>query len=292
MPDTPSLIDPAYTDALLARVDEQITLDTFDPTDSELMKELVSCLGDGRGLARLRVAETLGEIGESATPFLLDALQNEDVIVRRTAAKTLTIIADEQAVSTLIHTALNDEDTVVRASSVGALARIGEAAVPPLLEILSTPTHSETTKGLAAWALAFMGAEAKEYLYPALQSDSPEVRAAVVGAIAKVAQEEPKAKLFELLIQALSDTDEDVRCEAAAALGNVGYQPAVPHLLNLLSHDAGEMRRAAALALMKIGDGGAIAPLTAALAQESEAGVQSVLKLAISQLEKRIGEDS
>lgn len=283
--DDPILLAQAETDALLQSVTEQIDLDTFDSNDSETLLRLVESLGDTRGMTRLRCAETLAEIGEAATPFLLDALANHaNVVVRRAAAKTLTLIADPTAVPNLIYSLLNDEDTVVKGSSVGALARIGEPSVKSLLDILASTNLPESTIGHAAWALAFIGAQAKEYLYQAIASDSPVVRGAVVGAIAKVAQEEPKADLFEILIKSLTDVDVDVRCEAAAALGNLAYQPAIPHLIELLHHSDGETRRAAALSLMKVGDRAAIEPLKTALAQESEAGVQSVMKLAISQI--------
>jgi bilin biosynthesis protein len=279
------LLAQAETDALLQSVTEQIDLDTFDSNDSETLQRLVESLGDTRGMTRLRCAETLAEIGEAATPFLLDALANHaNVVVRRAAAKTLTLIADPTAVPNLIHSLLNDEDTVVKGSSVGALARIGEPSVKSLLDILASTDLPESTIGHAAWALAFIGAQAKEYLYQAIASDSPVVRGAVVGAIAKVAQEEPKADLFEILIKSLTDVDVDVRCEAAAALGNLAYQPAIPNLIELLHHSDGETRRAAALSLMKVGDRAAIEPLKTALAQESEAAVQSVMKLAISQI--------
>jgi bilin biosynthesis protein len=206
--------------------------------------------------------------------------------VRRAAAKTLTLIADPTAVPNLIHALLNDGDTVVKGSSIGALARIGEPAVQPLLDILASTDVPESTIGHAAWALAFIGAGAKEYLYRAIASDSPVVRGAVVGAIAKVAQEEPKAELFEILVKSLTDVDVDVRCEAAAALGNLAYQPAIPNLIELLDSDDGETRRAAALSLMKVGDRSAIEPLQSALAKESEAAIQGVIKLAISQINK------
>ena len=55
------------------------------------------------------------------------------------------------------------------------------------------------------------------------------VRGAVVGAIAKVEQEEPKDELFEILVKSLTDVDVNVRCEAAAALGNLAYKPAIPN---------------------------------------------------------------
>jgi bilin biosynthesis protein len=286
-------ISPEQVDALLESVGTQIALDTFDSDDTHCLQQLVESLGDTRGLTRLRVAETLGEIGRPATPVLLDALTHHaNVVVRRAAAKTLTLIADPTAVPVLIQAALNDEDTVVRGSSVGALARIGETAVPPLLDILASAGSSETLKGHAAWALAFIGAEAKEYLYPAIQSDSPEVRAAVVGAIAKVAQDDPKPDLFELLIRSLLDTNIDVRCEAAAALGNLSYQPSIPTLLELLSDLNWESRKAAALALMKMGDPTVLAPLKTQLTKETEEHVQTILKLAIAQVDRQSKSDS
>jgi bilin biosynthesis protein len=166
----------------------------------------------------------------------LEALANHlNPVVRRASAKTLTIIADPIAIPTLINT-LDDEDTVVKSSVFGALARIGEAAVPALLEILGSPAQPESAKGHAAWALAFIGAEAKQQLYQAIASDSAEVRAAVVGAITKVAQENPEAEAFNTLVNSLTDPAEIVRSEAAAALGNLTYQPTIPNLVQLLHH--------------------------------------------------------
>jgi bilin biosynthesis protein len=52
----------------------------------------------------------------------------------------------------------------------------------------------------------------------------------------------------------------------------------------LLERGDGETRRAAALSLMKVGDRAAIEPLQAALEKESEAAIQGVIKLAISQI--------
>jgi bilin biosynthesis protein len=287
------LLSAEATDELLVRVNNQITFDTFDPTDETLLQQLVEILGDTRGLVRLRCATILGEIGESACPFLCEALAHHpNVVVRRAAAKTITLIADPATIPTLVHSLFHDEDTVVKGSSVGALARMGEASVPILLDILASPEHPESMKGHAAWALAFIGAEAKHHLYEAISSDSPEVRGAVVGAIAKVAQEEPKADLFEILIHALNDPDGNVRCEAAAALGNLSYQPAIPNLVELLSrHPDWETRKAAALSLMKVGDKASIEPLQQALVQEKETGVQSIIKLAISQLERQMPKD-
>ncbi|MBD6620072.1 HEAT repeat domain-containing protein [Komarekiella sp. 'clone 1'] len=281
------------TDALLEVVSEQLSLNTFNPDDQQILKRMVESLGDSRGMVRLSFAEALGKIGKPVTPLLLEAVANHpNPVVRRASAKTLTLIADPKAVPTLVNALLNDQDTVVKNSCVGALARTGEAAVPALLEILASTEYPESSKGLATWALAFIGAEAKEYVYREIDSDSPEVRAAVIGSIAAIAQENPEAGAFDILMNALADPVSSVRCEATTALSNLKYRPAVPQLVDLLKNHADwETRRAAALALMKIGDRTALESLQVALTIEEEAAVQAVIKLAISQIERHSEED-
>jgi bilin biosynthesis protein len=283
-----NVLDQTETDALLEAVSRQLDLETFDTNDRKTLQQMVESLGDKRGLIRLSFAEALGDIGKPATPFLLDALKNHsNVVVRRASAKTLTLISDPTAVPTLVNALLNDEDTVVRGSVVGALARTGSSSVPALLEIIASSQYPETSKGLATWALAFVGAAAKEYVYKEIESKSPEVRAAVIGSIAAISLEKPEENAFDILMKATDDEVSFVRCEATTALSNLKYKPAVPKLIRLLqNHKDWETRKAAALALMKIGDESAMEPLQTALTQEKEAPVLAVIKLAISQLEK------
>ena len=286
------LLSPEETDVLLAKVNGQIAQQSFDLHNQELIAQMVECLGDTRGMVRLGFAEALGAVGKPAVPFLLEALASHgNVVVRRAAAKTLTLIGDPSTVPNLIHSLLNDEDTVVKGSSIGALARTGEAAVLPLLEILESPETPETTKGHAAWALAFIGTEGKKHLYQAINSESPEVRSAMVGAVAKIAEQEEEAQAFELILQSLNDPAIHVRSEAAAVLGNLTYQPAVPKLIELLQHPEGETRKSAALALMKIGDRNALKPIKLALEQESAEDIKKAISLAVYLLEKQQEDD-
>jgi len=285
------VLSPEETDILLARVNQQLAANGFDSSNLTLIKQMVECLGDTRGMVRLGFAEALGQVGKPAVPFLLTALANHpNPVVRRAAAKTLTLIADPEAVPILIKALLEDEDTVVKGSAIGALAGTGAASVPPLLEILASPDSPESTKGHAAWALAFIGPAAKEILYREIHSDSPEVRMAVVGAIAKMAEEQPDSEASEMLFQALEDVDSEVRCEAIAALGNISYAPAIPRLMELLQHQDGESRKGVAMALMKMGDEvkdqGAMELLNTALIQETDPTVQRAMQLAISHLRR------
>ncbi|MGL5943624.1 MAG: HEAT repeat domain-containing protein [Waterburya sp.] len=282
-------LDHNQTDELLAKVNQQIAQGTFNDDDQQLIRQMVECLGDTRGLVRLGYAEALGQVGQPAVQPLIDALlHHPNVVVRRAAGKTLTLIEDPEAVPHLIYALLHDQDTVVQGSAIGALARIGETAVAPLLEVLASPDSTESHKGHAAWALAFIGVKAKEQLYAAYDSNSPEVRAAVVGAIAKVAEENrDNTQALNLLVESLQDTSANVRSEAAAVLGNLKYQPAIPQLTNLLNHDQGETRKSAALSLMKIGDRNSLEPLQTSLVQETEEGVKKAMALAISMLERQ-----
>ncbi len=281
-------ISPEATDVLLAEVNSKIALKTFDNSDRQTIHQMVECLGDSRGMVRLGFAEALGKVGQPAIPFLVEALSHHsNEVVRRAAAKTLTLIADPVTIPPLLEAFLNDEDQVVRNSAVGALARIGEESVSPLLQILASPESDETIKGHAAWALAFIGSKGKETIYQAYNSDVEEVRTAVVGAISKIAEEQPEARAFKLLLQSLSDSSVNVRSEAAAALGNLAHAPAIPQLLALLSRQEPENRKSAALALMKIRDRSALEPLQNALTQESDSRVKQVIQLAITQLDKQ-----
>jgi bilin biosynthesis protein len=279
-------------DQLVHQVNEQITLETFDPNDHATLRRLVfDGLGDTRGLFRLRVAETLSEIGEPATPFLTEALATDpNPVVRRAAAKTLTLIADPTAVPILLNAFLNDEDTVVQGSAAGALARTGEAAVPALLQILAAPEHPESIKGHAAWALAFIGSEATDLLYKALDSDSVDVRCAVIGAIAHVAQEQADERSCNVLVSALTDPEAVIRTEAASALGQLDYAPAIPHLILATKDSDVEVRKAAVSTLGKTGDRAVIENLQAAMNDEVEV-VRTLAKLAIVQVERRSEDD-
>jgi bilin biosynthesis protein len=279
-------------DAINDRVNDLRASGRFDSGDSKLLQDMVECLGDSRGTVRLRFATMLGEIGQPATDILLKSLaEHPNPVVRRAVAKTLTLIGDPAAVPGLVQAVLHDEDTVVKSSSVGALARTGQIAVPTLLSLLTDSTTPENLKGLAAWALAFIGLEAKDALLEQIHSDSVEVRSAIVAAIVKMAQEAPDDQMFEILVEALQDRDLTVRLEAISALGNLAYQPAQPQLFALLTAEDSETRRSSVLALMKMGDTAAIPQLETVLMTESEESIQKVIQLAIGQLQRQMDDD-
>ncbi|MEM9090002.1 MAG: HEAT repeat domain-containing protein [Cyanobacteria bacterium P01_F01_bin.53] len=288
----PTLLPQPENDEFLRMVKGQLAEGSFDRTDERMIVQLVEGFGDTRGMVRLGFAEALEEVGKAATPALIDGLaHHENPTVRRACAKTMTLIADQTTIPTLVHSLLHDEDTVVRGSVVGALAVMGEAAAPVLIEVIGSPEYPDSSKGLATWGLSFVGTAGAPHLYEAISAESEEVRSAVVGALTSVVQEEKTPRALDLILKALSDYSAMVRSEAAAALGKLSNTTVIPQLATVLTDRDGDVRKTAAMALMKIGDARAITSIQSALNQETDDAIEPVFKLAIAQLEKKQAEE-
>ena len=128
VPATPPAVFLSESEAsmLAADLKKQLRSGERPQGDEILIEKMVAGLGDPRGLMRLTFAESLGAIGTAAVPALCHALRtHENVTVRRAAAKTLTLIADPEALPVLVDALLNDGDPVVQGSAVGAMAATG-----------------------------------------------------------------------------------------------------------------------------------------------------------------------
>jgi len=134
-----------------------------------------------------------------------------------------------RAVELLIN-ALGADQQRVRRQAETALVAIGSEAVDPLLSALSSPTSASRRQQAAR----------------------------ILGQV-----KDPRA--VEPLVSALSDTDSDVRIEARDALVEIGAPAVEPLMRTLRSPGAQAPRHGAALALGKIKDPRAIAPLIEAL---------------------------
>ncbi len=304
----------ADIDRLIDYVNEQIELLSFDTLDSALLKRMVQGLADPRQTARIELIEALGQIGEPATPFLLEGLaSHSDQLVRKACCHALANSDEEASVDGLVRALLNDADIGVKSAAAGALAKVGAPAFEAVRTVLASETASESCKGHAAWAMASMSDEIGEQLYQLMADPSAAVRTAAVGAIAQLAQTQlaqtqlaqtpaelsapfslisnpaPKAlstaakATLSQLILALEDRDSDVRIEAAAHLARLNYQAAYQPLLVCLQDSDWEVRKAAVLALGKLGNKSAIDAIMA-LNEDPEPAVRSMAKLIVRQL--------
>lgn len=271
---------------LADELQDQLERGTMASSDAEKIERMVAGLGDARGLMRKTFAESLKAVGAAAVQPLCRALEfHTNVTVRRAAAKTLALIANSDSIPNLFKAVIEDPDPVVQASAVGAMSAIGEPALGKLLDILVYPNATAMQQGLASWSLAFIGAKAPEALRLAAASPDPNIRAAAIAALGEQIQALGDQSAKQLVLEALQDCDTDVRAEAATLVGKLNESNwAYPELIPLLNDSESQVRKNAALSLMKLRACEAIEALSKSISQETEIDVKQVLELAHSQL--------
>ncbi len=257
--------------------------------DSKNINLLIAGLGDHRGLVRRTFTEGLGQIGKPAVPALKNALLNHsNVTTRRAAAKALKLIGEPEALPDLLKALKKDPDPVVQGSSAAAIAIFGEKAIAPLLEILGSPKSTAMQCGLASWGLSFVGASASQALLKAAKSNKPLIRAAAIAALGDQIQSLEDTKAKELVVNALNDQNSGVRIEATALLGKLQKPSwARPLLTEKLSDDSPEVRKNAALGLMKLKTCAAVVDLKERELIEKNNQVINVIKIVIKKLENQ-----
>ena len=267
---------------LKARLKAGLTIES----DPDSIAAMIAGLGDSRGLLRLRFADSLGSVGSAAVPALCQAMRNsEQVTVRRAAAKTLTLIGDPSSIPDLVSALLDDPDSVVQGSAMGAMAAIGPEAVNAILDILNNPESTEMQLGLANWALAFIGDQAPEALKEAANSESAIIRKAAISALGSQIQSLNDNEAKVLLQNSLIDSCSEIRAEAATLLGKLEDSDwAEPLLIPALSDTDSWVRKNSALSLMKLKSQASIPFLQERTQLETDQVVLKVLTLALKQI--------
>jgi HEAT repeat protein len=143
---------------------------------------------------------------------LIQALSDNDHLVRYAAEEALGNIKDTRAIAPLI-LVINDSYAKY------ALGEIGMPAVEPLIQCLKN--NSSGVRSNAAWALIFIKedkAVAVEPLICALKDTDSEVRSEAAYALGFIRD----TRAIEPLIQALKDNDSNVQNSANEALERIG----------------------------------------------------------------------
>ncbi len=250
------------------------------------IKLLIRGLGDKNGLARRSYAEELGNIGKAALPALINALLNsKNVIKRRAAAKTLKLVGDSNAIPHLIKALTCDSDPVVQCSAAGAIAIFGEDAVNHLIIVLKNQNYTEMQHGLAAWALAFIGANAPIAIKKAAKSKNTKVKSAAISALEEYIRNSQDKEAIMLVKNAVNDNTESVQIEAIKLIGKLDkIESLIPILIAKFSHKNPEIRKASIFSLMQHNIKDAEEQLKNLLKIEQEQSVKKIIELALKNI--------
>src|SRR3989442_13923298 len=174
------------------------------------------------------------------------ALKDEDWALREEAATLLGDFRDPRAVGPLVE-ALHDEDRAVREAATTALRKIGPAAASALLSALQDP-NSNVQEAAVAILKDMATPEAVEPLVGCLTSKNWVMRMHAAKALGNLGDERAVCHLIPLLM----DSVKAVRGDATDALAGIG-RPAGATLLVALRHAGWSLRLHAREALGKIG---------------------------------------
>ena len=140
-------------------------------------------------------------------------------------------IAWKTATSEQLVPYLDDKRFAVRDRTITILASHGESAVVPLIDLLSRKV-TVRAKRSALWALLRIGSgSANAAISSALNDPQPSVRLVAATCTARSRDEEA----LQQLIQMVERDEPPVRRQAAAALGRIGSEKAIPVLLGALA---------------------------------------------------------
>lgn len=227
--------------------------------DPAALRQMIALLGETERGLNARVYPMLLAVGEPAIPFLLaetagtDSEQREHVIAalgtlqvpaavepiarvlgdhrlerRYVAAWALGKIGDPRGIPPLV-AALDDDNAEVRRGAVRALIRLNRAAVPALIDSLTTASP----RGVEGAVRVLGDIADPRALEPLLALTDGPARREVFHALGKL--REPRAEA--VLAAGLADPEWQVRMSAAMALGSVGGVAATTALTRSLEDE-------------------------------------------------------
>ncbi|BAY27403.1 HEAT domain protein repeat-containing protein [Calothrix sp. NIES-2100] len=239
--DAAMVLDAINAKASINEDEPQLTPTSSQPN----LVSLEQLLHDQDESVRFSAVKKLGGVAsEAVIPLLQHALNDEYVGVRRCAAEQLGILGTESAVAGLIQ-ALNDENSAVRWSAAEGLGKIGaESATTALIAALND--ESAGVRSLVVEALGKIPTAAAMLGVQQALSDAD------IWVRLNAAQAIGSEECVQILRQALSDRNVNIRSKAAFALGEVGAKSAIPELIVTLTDEEAKVRTNTLAALGKI----------------------------------------
>ncbi len=232
---------------------------------------LIKALKDENAAVRSNAATAFGDSksDRKVIEALCEALFDDDVNVRRGAARSLSRVEAEDAFENLMK-ALDDEDEEVKENTIEALGAIKDARC---LEKLSKILNDERWEigAKAAYAMNIVSNKSCDDLCSDLLNEKDCIRIAAAHRLSDL--EENKAKKY--LVDALKDNCPQVRMWAILALRSYEDDQLVDLFIGLLNDESPEVREVAIRGLFKSTDDQAVNAIIKALCNDDNAEVRA-----------------
>lgn len=201
-------------------------------------------------IVQQEAVDAIGKIGHPmVVPNLIKMLRDPNCQVRMNVARALGQIGDKRAIPALIE-ALHDENRTVVDWASNALAQFGSAALPELLNTLTTPNYAQHEEGAALVRKA-----AEVHNRPdLLQIDTRYDRNAGVRAAAGRALAAMGEVALPSLVALLQNPERHIQKSALNAIADMGIPAAIPALQDMLRHEDARFRVKAVSGLGGIDD--------------------------------------
>jgi HEAT repeat protein len=221
-----------------------------DPASVPVLAKL---LEDSEGIVRIAAARALGNVPgqESLDALMSIALGDENELVRQHVVVVIGERRHKEAIPKL-ESLLQAESDLVRANAARTLGDIGDrTTLPALTRALDDPYYK--VRSLGAHGLSKIDAKDPQVLEALRRriavEDHPMVRVDLAWVLARGGDLAHLDAARELLFKG---QPEDVRAEAAMALGEVGDASDIPRLETALSDKKGLVRSEAFKSIEKI----------------------------------------
>ncbi|MEK6647075.1 MAG: HEAT repeat domain-containing protein [Candidatus Firestonebacteria bacterium] len=195
---------------------------------------------------REEARDILIKMGNSALPYIVSALNDNDFIVRGYALEIIGESRDKKYTNTIAKVLEKNSDVYIKCKAIEALGKIKDPiAVKILLKYLKN--ESKNVQYFAIWSIGEIGdnSYAKELwfgekrqtivkeLKPLLQSDDFYTKYYTIEALGKIKDTSSLTQIREIL----RHSDAGIRGVAAASLGVIGDSVVIPDLIVIIERD-------------------------------------------------------
>lgn len=209
--------------------------------------------GDTLPQTRSAIARALGHLGDPAGTRALELLllNDGDYNVQYSAALGLADLANPRAIEVL-RAGLRQDNPLLQQAAARGLGLVRDAhAAPAIYELLQSPERG--VRHAAAIALMQIDADYAQDGFSTLVADLFHGDYEVCWFTLRSLQEYPHPRFLKPLEAVLADSDGNTRALAAEVLGAIGSTAAIQHLVPHLQDTDWAVRRAARMALIKLG---------------------------------------